>query len=175
MSAMIVGLLTARLYPSKLLQVKKIILPDAKTVREVEKLNPPVFISISAVNLNLPVAPGIIQNNQWTLYEDKAAWLSTSKTPGKGNVIIYAHNWESLFGKLGKVQIGEEIKIKSTEAGYSYIVAEKREVSPSDTNAVLSNKDQLTLYTCEGTFDKKRLIVIALPKLQQKSNLTVGN
>lgn len=163
MSALIVGLLMVKVYPSKILNPKRVS-PAAQVLPETQKQGPPITISIPAINLNIPVAPGIIKNNEWTLYDDKAAWLSTSKTPGNGNVIIYAHNWASLFGSLYKVQIGQEIKISTNGKEYTYIISEKRKVLPTDIDAVISDRDQLTLYTCDGSFDQKRLIVIALPK-----------
>lgn len=127
---------------------------------------PPVSILIPSVKMNLVIAPGNIFGDNWTLFDDKISWLSTSDTPGRGNVILYGHNRAGLFGDLKRLEIGDEIIIKdSSSKEYIYLVSEKRKVTPDDIDAIVSDKNQLTLYTCDGAFDQKRLVVIALPKV----------
>ena len=121
----------------------------------------PSKISIPALNIDLPVASGAISADTWTLYEDKASWLSTSETPGDGNVIIYAHNRKGLFGSLANITPGDKVLVDHEGNTFNYEVTEKRKVVPSDVDAILSENDQLTLYTCDGSFDQKRLIVKA--------------
>ena len=128
--------------------------------------SPPTSIVIPTLDLDLPVAPGIVKNNQWTLYDDKISWLATSEAPGSGkNVILYGHNRPLLFGKLDSLQIGEEIiVIGKGGVAFTYTVAQRRKILPEDIDVIISPKNQLTLYTCEGSFDEKRLVVIAYPK-----------
>lgn len=182
MTGLIVALILVRVFPNNLFDfhqkvsykdVKKIqnVLPvknatvsATQSAKIIEAVYPPTLISIKSIGLQLPIATGAIKNNQWTLYDDAVSWLTTSKTPGKGNVILYAHNREYLFGGLKKINIGDEIKIQTNEKEYSYLVNAKRKVTPADIDAVISDSNRLTLYTCDGTFDQKRLIVIALPK-----------
>lgn len=163
-TAAIVFLIVVRVYPPQFVNHQKKESP--KLIEQTIKIiSPPTSISIPDVNLNLPVSAATIVNNQWTLYDDRVSWLTTSKMPGEGNVILFAHNKSNLFGNLKKVETGAEITVQSGDKKYSYLVTEKRKVTPNDVGAVLSNKDQLTLYTCDGSFDQKRLIVIAVPKL----------
>lgn len=163
-TAAIVFLIVVRVYPPQFVNHQKKESP--KLIEQTIKIiSPPTSISIPDVNLNLPVSAATIVNNQWTLYDDRVSWLTTSKMPGEGNVILFAHNKSNLFGNLKKVETGAEITVQSRDKKYSYLVTEKRKVTPNDVGAVLSNKDQLTLYTCDGSFDQKRLIVIAVPKL----------
>lgn len=133
---------------------------------EEKKNSLPASIAIPTLDLDLLIAPGIVKKNQWTLYDDKISWLATSEPPGSGkNVILYGHNRPLLFGKLDSLQIGEEIiVIDSSGAAFTYTVAQTRKVSPEDVDVIISPKNQLTLYTCEGSFDEKRLVVIAYPK-----------
>ncbi len=169
MTAGIITLAVLRFYPEELIHPKKVsAAPPAVVIKQEEKgekLFIPTQISAPSVNVNLNISPGIISGNDWTLYYDKASWLSTSSTLGKGNVIVYGHNLENLLGNLKNIKVGDEIKILSNEKVFIYEVTEKKAVSPDDTNAVLSSENQLTLYTCDGTFDQKRLIVIAKPKI----------
>lgn len=167
LSAALVSLLAIRIYPKDLLHPKKpnpTPPPIALSNENSKIVTPPNLIFIPSLEISLPIAPGVISNNQWTLYDDKVSWLSTSNTPGDGNVILYAHNRQSLFGPLDKLEEGAIIEVFSASGEkYSYQVREKREVLPNDLEAILSSEDQLTLYTCEGSFDEKRLIVKAFP------------
>lgn len=172
MFAAIIGLLAVRLYPSSIVKELKpqhINPPQEQVLAALEekKASPPTAIFIPALNLDLTVAPGIVKNNQWTLYDDKISWLATSEAPGSGkNVILYGHNRPLLFGPLDKINIGEEIIVKNNDDTFVYVVSEMRKVSPKEVDVIISPKNQLTLYTCDGSFDERRLIVIALPKKQ---------
>lgn len=167
MTAAVVALFAARIYPSSLFNRDHT--PSAQEQTNIaqtvaKNANPPSSISIPAVDINLTVAAATIVGDNWTLYDDKASWLTTSKTPGNGNVILFAHNKDHLFGRVRQIQIGQEIVVGQGEKKITYVVSQKRQVTPKDIDAVLSNDNQLTLYTCDGSFDQKRLIVIALPK-----------
>lgn len=173
MAAAIVGLFFIKLYPASLIKNLKPKeanpLPDISALEikaAQETLFTPEQILIPALYLNLQVAPGIIANNKWTLYDDKVSWLTTSETLGRGNVIIYGHNRVNLFGQLTELKIGDEITVQSDFKNFVFEVAEKRNVAPEEVEAIISDKQQLTLYTCDGSFDQKRLIVIAYPKGQ---------
>lgn len=124
---------------------------------------PPTKITIPAINLDLPVAPGVIVENKWTLFLDKISWLSTSSRIGEGNTILYGHNRVGLFEGLKKLNIGDEIMVTQDSKIYKFKVSQQRKVLPTDVEAILSSKNQLTLYTCDGSFDQRRLIVVAMP------------
>lgn len=167
MVAGIVTLTVLRFYPEELLHPKKVSAAPTVVIKQEEKGEKffiPTQISVPVVNINLNISPGIISGDDWTLYDDKASWLSTSATLGKGNVIVYGHNLDNILGNLKNVKIGEDIIIHSNEKEFLYNVTEKKAVSPNDTESVLSSENQLTLYTCDGAFDRKRLIVIGKPK-----------
>ena len=173
LSAATIALLVIKLYPEKTpSHIKPRPIPTQSSpspqaiLSQEEQLQriPPSQITIDSLGLNLDVAPGIIVNNKWTLYDDKVSWLSTSETPGFGNVIIYGHDRPGLFAPLSKLVVGDEIKIKNGDNTYIYQVAQKRKVLPKDVDAIISDRQQLTLYTCDGSYDEKRLIVIAYPK-----------
>lgn len=164
--AFIFALMFARFYPhptesvhaeTQMLDVSELSADDVKTKKS------PSSISIPTLGLELPVAAGVVKENQWTLFEDKASWLSTSEEPGFGNIIIYAHNRPNLFGNLDDILVGDEIVLAHQGKPHFYKVNEVRKVTPDDIGAVLSSKNRLTLYTCDGAFDQKRLVVIAEP------------
>lgn len=167
LTAAIISLLFVKLYPKNILNPPPPKPPPIDTIlaaKPKENVNPPSKITIPSLSIALPIAPAQIQNNQWTLYEDKVSWLVTSKTPGNGNVILFAHNWDSLLGKLNKIKTGQEIIVEAAGQTHIYLVQEVIQINPADTDAIISSKNQLTIYTCEGSFDEKRLVVRAVPE-----------
>jgi LPXTG-site transpeptidase (sortase) family protein len=123
----------------------------------------PTSVYIPKINKKHAIQAAIVKDNAWQVFDKSVAWLSTSAVPGEGNVILYAHNWKSLWGDLYKLEPGDVIEVEQNTKRYKYSVVESRAVSKSDIDAVLSEENRLTLYTCEGTFDEKRRVVYALP------------
>ena len=106
-----------------------------------------------------------MRDNEWDLFDDKVSWLSTSAVPGEGeNVILYAHNTPEMLGDLNKLEKGDIIEVQQNDIWTKYVVRESRKVTPKDVEAILSDNNQLTLYTCEGSFNQKRRVVYAEPE-----------
>lgn len=124
---------------------------------------PPTAIKIPKLNLNIPVQAALVHDNKWDMFDHSASWLSTSAVPGEGNVILYAHDRKQLFGNLYQLKPGDLVEVYQHNKWISYKVTESKAVSDKDIGAILSDNNQLTLYTCEGTFDQKRRVVYALP------------
>lgn len=122
---------------------------------------PPTEVKIGSIKLDLSISPGLVDGNTWDMYDDKIAWLATSAVPRKGNVILYGHDRRGLFGDLYKLKQGDVIGIKAGNSWMYYKVTELHRVFPTDINSIISSQDRLTLYTCDGTFDQKRLVVYA--------------
>ena len=138
--------------------------PSVIPIRITKPKIAPNKISFPSLNHSLNVAAATISNNKWQLFEDKVAWLSTSDEPGSGNTIIYGHNWKTLFGPLTRLKVGDRIVLQHNAKSLNYEVSEIRKILPTDVDAIISNNNQLTLYTCDGAFDQKRLVVIATLK-----------
>lgn len=173
MTAFIVSFLISKAYPSSIIKIFKNSKSPAVSQAEkaailAEKIYP-ASINIDSLSLNLTISPGIIKDNRWTLFDDKVSWLSTSGDLNQGNIILYAHNKPNLFGDLTNLEIGNEIIIEGSGKKQAYVVREKRKVLPTDVESVISDKNELTLYTCNGSFDEKRLIVKADPKADSLS------
>lgn len=123
----------------------------------------PTAINIPKIGKNLPIKPATVRGNDWDMFEDAVAWLSTSAVPDKGNVILYAHDWKPLWADLYTLKVGDIIDIQQNDAWRRYAVTESRAVDQHDIKSILSEKNRLTLYTCEGSFDQKRRVVYAEP------------
>lgn len=146
---------------------------EVKTSQEVSKDNKeevrdnPVRVIIPSIDIDMPLDGAIIKDGVWTISYKNASYLLSSSYPGRGgNIVIYGHNKQVIFGNLPYLSVGQDIILK-TESGkeYTYTVYDKQFVNPKRVDLV-SNTDheELTLFTCYGLFDGQRVVVKALPK-----------
>lgn len=136
------------------------------TVEFSERQPPPIAVTIQAINLTLPLTAGWIKNGVWQLSQTTPLHLATSAHPGeKGNIVIYGHNKKSLFGKLKQLKVNDSLQLESADGSiHEYRITMIKTVKPTEIEAVLPTATEtLTLYTCIGFLDTKRLIVQALP------------
>lgn len=72
--------------------------------------------------------------------------------PGQvGNFSVAAHNniYTEIFRNLNKVNIGDEVKVTTKTATYTYKITSKQTVSPTSIEVINnSNKKEITLITC---------------------------
>ena len=145
-------------------KVQDLVLPSALSFSgHAETKLPPTQISFPTLNKQIVVPAALIYNGHWQTFPDKAAWLATSGFPGEGNVVIYAHNRKQLFGDINQLRVGDLIHLTAGNQTHPYKVSELISILPTNLDAILTESHQLTLYTCEGFFDQKRFMVIALP------------
>lgn len=105
----------------------------------------PSRIVISDIKIDLLVKPARIINGYWEVFPDTAAWGEGSGLPGSDrNQVIFAHARYGLFLPLKSVKVG----MKATVKTISEVIAPTQD-------------ETLTLYTCSGFNDRKRLIVVA--------------
>jgi sortase A len=88
-----------------------------------------------------------------------------SANPGQnGNIVVFAHARNELFGPLRDIKKDETIYILTKDRWYRYSVSGTKLVDPSQIeNIKPTDSEQLTLFTCSGFLDSKRLIVHAKP------------
>ena len=128
-----------------------------------EKL--PIKVVIPSLAIDLEVKPAKNINGYWEVFSDSAAWGEGSGLPGEnGNQVIYAHARRGLFLPLKDVEMGMKVYIFTKDDWYLYEVKEVKEVTPNQVEVIAPTEDEtLTLYTCSGFSDSKRLIVVAKP------------
>jgi LPXTG-site transpeptidase (sortase) family protein len=132
-----------------------------------ESVSPPVRITIHNLNIDLPVFPSRIVQNEWETTQSGASYLKSSPIPGEpGNSIIYAHNWASLFGNLIDITPGDQITIEYQDKSKKTFEVKYTSVVTPDTSSILSpTKDKrITLYTCTGFMDSHRFVAVAVLK-----------
>src|SRR4030042_3642648 len=132
---------------------------------DLQSVPSPKRILIPGVNIDLEVDKSKAIDGYWEVYDNKAGWGEGSGYPGQpGNQVIFAHAREGLFSPLRSIEVGMSVYILTDSGWFSYKVAETRQVSPNQTEVITPTQDEtLTLYTCTGYKDSKRLIVIAKP------------
>jgi LPXTG-site transpeptidase (sortase) family protein len=123
----------------------------------------PVRVIIPSLSIDLSVQHAKIISGYWQVFEDTAAWGEGSGYPGAvGNQVIFAHARKGLFLPLKEITLGTKIYVMTDDKWYEYEVKEIKDVFPGQVEVIAPTTDEtLTLYTCTGYEDSKRLIVVA--------------
>lgn len=123
----------------------------------------PLAILIPTAKIRLPIYAMDIHNGQWPDTKNGVSYLSSSPLPGdKGNSILYGHDWDSLLGRLWEVKPGDEITVLFPSGPKKFTVQFKTTVTPDETHVLSQTADnRITIYTCTGFLDSKRLVVVA--------------
>lgn len=125
----------------------------------------PIKLSIESISLSSPIST---TKDIWAYPEDSLVYLKNSAKPGqKGNTVIYGHNFKSLLGNLNDTKLGDKISIQLSNGNIiSYTITNKYNVTPDQTHILNPTQDnRLTLFTCSGFLDSKRLVVVAKANL----------
>lgn len=133
----------------------------------------PVQIKLPTNPSGINIVPARIKNGIWETSEEAATFLATSARPEEnGNIVIYAHNKRQLFGNLHRVELGQNIEVITKDGKtHLYRIDEITTVKPDQVEVVLpADEEILTLYTCTGILDSKRLVVKAKPLSSLSSN-----
>lgn len=133
------------------------------TPRQKAAGNPPIRVVISSLGIDLPVKEAKIVNGYWEVFTDSAGFgLGSAYPEESGNQVIFAHARAGLFAPLKDIKTGATVIVMTSDKWYSYTVNEIREVLPSQVEVIAPTSEAvLTLYTCSGYADSKRLIVTA--------------
>jgi sortase A len=132
------------------------------------------YITIPKISAQAPVLENVDPWNR-TLYqkalENGVAHAKGSKLPEEnGTIFIFAHSSDSpwritryntIFLRLGELNVGDEILINKDKKTFKYIVKDKKVVNPAEVKYLKENeKDQLILQTCTpiGTAFQRLLI-----------------
>lgn len=132
-----------------------------------------IGIQIESLDLSLGITPAEIKNNRWEASTTGISHLKSSVVPGQtGNSILYGHNWPNLLGKLNKAKPGDKITIiYNDNSKKDFEVEYIKEVTPSETSILENSIDKrITLYTCSGFLDSKRLVVVAKLRTNELTN-----
>ena len=128
--------------------------------------NSPVRLIIPSLRVYLPIVESEIVGTHWQISPTDVNHLVSSSNPGENNnIVIYGHNKWEILGKLKDLEIGAQIDIKTVNGQiHTYQIFDKKEVNQYAVAYIKpTNTEMLTIFTCSGWFDSKRLIIQAKP------------
>lgn len=100
-------------------------------------------LDMPGIDRNLPVL------NSW---DDELLQISPCRYRGPaytGNLILMAHNYDSHFGRLKKLCIGDLVAFRDMDGNlFTYEVAAMETLNPQDTDKMEEGDWDLTLFTC---------------------------
>ncbi len=141
------------------------IIINSKLLESKEKENIPTIILIPKADIDLKITPSKVVNGYWELSETTASYGLGSGHPGhKSNTVVFAHAREGLFLNLKDVKLKDTIYVFTKDKWFRYKVNKITAVYPNQIEVIQpTKKETLTLFTCSGFYDEKRLIVTAIP------------
>lgn len=166
LSLALIILFSPQLMPKKIADNKNPIKINSALYSSKIVVNDPVRILIPKSDIDIKVVDAQIVNGYWELSENSASYGLGSGTPGtKSNTVIFAHARQGLFYNLKDVQLNDIVYVFTKNAWYRYKVNKIDAVYPNQKEVIQPTKNEvLTLYTCTGFYDEKRLIVTAIPQ-----------
>lgn len=139
--------------------IETIVFPVAQTRAAI-----PTHIQIGEL-ISLPIEQMPFGSQGWMVSETAASIASSSALPGEsGNIVIYSHNWKNLFAKLHQVKVGDNVKLQTVDGTtHTYTIESIHVVGPENIELLRPTQmEVLTIYTCTGFLDTKRLVVRAI-------------
>lgn len=104
-------------------------------------------IEISKIDLNLPVYYG----DTLEVLKKGVGHSSGSYFPGEGGSIVYmGHNSKSIFRRFSELQIGNEIKVKTSYGEFKYKIYDMQIVKETEKDKlpIQNEREILMVYTC---------------------------
>lgn len=123
-------------------------------------------ISLPKYKVLLNIVESDIIDGVWQINEIMANHLANSSNPGEqGNIVIYGHNSQTVFGPVRWMEVGDRINLTTADnQQHEYIVSQVIETTPDDIQWVLPKQTEtLTIYTCSGFLNSQRHLLIAKP------------
>ena len=100
-------------------------------------------ISIPAIDIKLPVM------SNWSYPKLKISPCREFGSSRTDDLVIAAHNYESHFGKLGSVSVGDNVIFTDMDGVENHYIVQKTDIlQPTDVDAVEHSGYDLVLYTC---------------------------
>lgn len=101
------------------------------------------YISVKQLKLELPVMASCDYTRLKYAPCRYSGWASTN------DLVIAGHNYKGHFGKLTKIEIGDNVTFTDMSSTvYEYEVGDIEVLQPNDVEEMVSSSWDLTLYTC---------------------------
>ncbi len=138
---------------------------DTKLLAGKEAAEAPLRIVIPMLSIDLSIVEARVVDGYWEISQNSASHGVGSAYPGElGNTVIFAHAREGLFLPLKDIKKDQLVYVLTKDRWFRYKVDEIKFVDPQQVEVIAPTSDEtLTLYTCSGFLDNKRLIVTSKP------------
>lgn len=118
---------------------------------------------IPNVSVGLPIVTVPLANGTWEVEESVANFAAESSpfTGEPGNSVIFGHNKLDAFRPINKLKRGDQVHVQTSTHQFTYVVKSISTTAPTNVDVLkpVEGKKELTLITCNGVFDEKRLII----------------
>ncbi|MRG85630.1 class D sortase [Salinibacillus xinjiangensis] len=123
------------------------------------------MLHLPAIDGELPIVEGTSEDD----LEQGVGHYSSTVLPGQGNQILLSGHRDTVFQKVGELQLGDELIVDLPYGSYTYEIAETEIVDADDTTVIRDYPEEvLTLSTCYpfGFIGNapERYIIYAYPK-----------
>ena len=117
-------------------------------------------ISIPAIDIKLPVM------SNWSYPKLKISPCREFGSSRTDDLVIAAHNYESHFGKLSSVSVGDNVIFTDMDGVENHYIVQKTDIlQPTDVDAVEHSGYDLVLYTC--TYGGKTRITVFCDRITE--------
>ncbi|MDQ3099011.1 MAG: sortase [bacterium] len=119
---------------------------------------------VPSLSMGLPIVSVPLKNDTWPVEEGVANFAEESSAfnGDTGNSVLFGHNKPDAFRPLNKLKVGESVYVQTSQYQFSYEVKDISTTNPKNIDVMKpGDKYELTLITCNGFFDEKRLIIKA--------------
>ena len=118
------------------------------------------YLTIPSLGLKLPV---MADSDYARLRLAPCRQFGSSRTD---DLVIAAHNYESHFGKLGSVSVGDNVIFTDMDGVENHYIVQKTDIlQPTDVDAVEHSGYDLVLYTC--TYGGKTRITVFCDRIAE--------
>lgn len=126
---------------------------DKMTEKEIDGVNYIGYLSIPSLGLELPVA------SEWSYDGLKLSPCRFSGSSKTDNLTIAAHSYKYHFGKIGSLNVGDEVILTDMDnVVICYETVAKEVLEPTAVEDMTDGKYALTLFTC--TYDGRNRVTI---------------
>lgn len=133
--------------------------PYRTTIKTFEGYEYIGMLDFPTLDLRLPV---LAETDDWRL---TLAPCRYSGSPKQDNLVIAGHNFDSHFGRLANLQIGDEVILIDLDGvRYTYEVSSIEVLAPNQVDDMVSSGYPLTLFTC--TYDIQNRMAVRCEKIK---------
>lgn len=131
---------------------------------KIEEPGMPKRMVVPSLSLGLPIVTVPMEKGTWKVEEGVANFAEESSpfNGDVGNSVLYGHNKSDAFKPLDQLKTGDRVYVQTSLYQFTYEVFDVSTTGPKNVEVMKpGDKRELTLITCNGYFDEKRLIIKA--------------